>query len=145
MSSPLDGQALRSLSFQRKPPMNHCAKSPTPGLRPAFASPSQRSVARGLGPKTASPASTTSQHSFAKGLAPKRAAQSTAPVSLETVMVEVLGKIEILLAQARARITAHDARKLTLGGDLTPVPSLTSAFATRRKIFGAFDGEDLDG
>ena len=66
-------------------------------------------------------------------------------VSLETVMVEVLGKIEILIAQARARISAHDAGKLSPGGHLAPLPRLTSAFATRREIFGAFDGEDVDG
>ena len=107
-------------------PMNHRAKSPTPGLRPAFAG-------------------TASQRSTTKGLGPKRAAQSTAPVSLETVMVEVLGKIEILLGQAQARIAAHDAARLPRGGNLAPLPSLTSAFATRREIFGAFDGEDVDG
>ena len=134
------------LTLEHRPaPMNHRAKSPTPGLRPAFASPSQRSVARGLSPKLASPDSTASQRSVARGLGSKSAAQSTAPVTLETVMVEVLGKIEILLGQARARIAAHDAAKSASVADTKPLPSLTSAFATRRAVFGAFDGEDLDG
>jgi hypothetical protein len=106
--------------------MNHRAKSSTPGLRPAFAG-------------------TASQRSNARGLGSKRASQSTAPVTLETVMVEVLGKIKILLAAARARIAAHDAVKFTPSVNLAPLPSLTSAFATHCEIFGAFDGEDLDG
>ena len=102
--------------------MNHRAKSPTPGLRPAFAS-------------------TTSRRSNARGLGRKSVTQSTAPVTLETVTVEVLGRIEILIAAARARIAARDARRSVTVADLTPLPSLTSAFATRREIFGAFDGE----
>ena len=54
-------------------------------------------------------------------------------------MVEVLSKIEILIDQARARIAAHDAGKLPTVGNLAPLPNLTSAFATRREIFGPVD------
>ena len=96
--------------------------------------------------------------------------------SLEAVLTETLHIIERLLAQARARIAAHDAwerstpalaapestaaqpckanglaPKVVLASTAwaasvsTLLPSLTSAFATRRAVFGAFDGEDVDG
>ena len=60
-------------------------------------------------------------------------------------MVEVLDRIELLIAQAQARIAARDAGKVLTMSNLAPLPSLTSAFATRRELFGAFGGEEVDG
>ena len=56
---------------------------------------------------------------------------TTAPGSLEAVLAESLRLIESLVARARARIAAYDADRVP-----EPLPSLTSAFATRREIFG---------
>ena len=73
--------------------------------------------------------------------APQRGLLRVTP-SLESVLTETLRTIERLTAQARARVAAYDAAKSATVADLPPLPSLTSAFARRREIFGAFDGEN---
>ncbi len=87
--------------------------------------------------------------------------RSATPQSYEDLLQEVHDKLELLIAYFRARIAARDAlqsgqldqieaqardaAKCPTVADMAPLPSLTSAFATRRELFGAFGGEEVDG